>query len=120
MKATSFPEGVPVWLSKTVEEFLGVPINYYAQVDFEAFVKFIDDIGGLPVMITETMTLDPIGNYNEQTFEPGSYTLPGQMGTCHMSGLVRVAGMILVGQQRQQQAIIAMRNQILNGIKCPN
>ena len=31
---------------KTVENFLGIPIQYYAQVDFTAFERMIDDIGG--------------------------------------------------------------------------
>ncbi|MBE0699138.1 MAG: LCP family protein, partial [Anaerolineaceae bacterium] len=34
------PGGGPGLAMKTVEEFLGVPINYYAQVDFMAFVRF--------------------------------------------------------------------------------
>jgi len=46
---------------KTVEQFLGVPVHYYVQVDFTAFVDFIDYIGGVDPWVEETLRLDPIG-----------------------------------------------------------
>lgn len=50
---------------KTVSQFLGVPVDYYVQVDFSVFVTMVDElvkIGGcLDVSPTETMILDPIG-----------------------------------------------------------
>lgn len=46
---------------KTVEQFLGVPVHYYAQVDFNTFVEFIDYIGGVDPWVEETLTLDPVG-----------------------------------------------------------
>ena len=39
------PGGGPALAMQTVEQLLGVPIKYYAQIDFWAFAKFID--GGL-------------------------------------------------------------------------
>ena len=41
------PGGGPALTIKTVENFLGIPIQYYAQIDFSAFEKMIDDIGGV-------------------------------------------------------------------------
>ncbi len=118
MKINQLPGGGPGLAVKTVEELLGVPINYYAQIDFEAFVKFIDDIDGLPVEITETMTLETIGNYNEQTFEPGSYTLPGKWALAYVRAR-KGSGDDFGRQQRQQEAIIAIRNQILEWDQMP-
>jgi LCP family protein required for cell wall assembly len=112
------PGGGPGLAVKTVEELLGVPINYYAQIDFEAFVKFIDDIGGLPVEITETMTLEAIGNFNEQTFEPGSYTLPGKWALSYVRTR-KGSGDDFGRAQRQQEAILAIRNQILEWNQMP-
>jgi anionic cell wall polymer biosynthesis LytR-Cps2A-Psr (LCP) family protein len=42
--AYKLPGGGPGLAVDTVEQFLGVPINYYAQIDFGAFVRFIDEI----------------------------------------------------------------------------
>jgi anionic cell wall polymer biosynthesis LytR-Cps2A-Psr (LCP) family protein len=50
---------------KTVSQFLGVPVDYYAQVDFNVFTKMVDElikIGGcIYVQPNEKMILDPIG-----------------------------------------------------------
>jgi anionic cell wall polymer biosynthesis LytR-Cps2A-Psr (LCP) family protein len=40
----NLPGGGPGLAVRTVEELLGVPIQYYAQIDFQAFVDFIDNI----------------------------------------------------------------------------
>ena len=45
----NLPGGGPGLAMKTVEELLGVPIQYYAQIDFQAFVDFIDHIEGVTV-----------------------------------------------------------------------
>ena len=44
--------------AKTVENLLGVPIHYYAQIDFEAFVSFIDQIDGVKITSTERVQLN--------------------------------------------------------------
>ena len=56
------PGGGPALASKTVEQFLGVPIHYYAQIDFNAFVEFIDLIGGIDIYNDQELRLDPIGS----------------------------------------------------------
>ena len=50
----------------TVEALLGVPVDYYAQVDFGAFVRFIDEIGGVKIDIAEKIKVDPLGDNNTQ------------------------------------------------------
>ncbi len=55
------PGGGPGLAMKTVEQFLGVPVNYYAQVDFNTFIQMIDTIGGVDVNVKERLVLDPVG-----------------------------------------------------------
>lgn len=55
------PGGGPGLAVKTVEQFIGVPIQYYAQVDFKAFEEAIDTMGGLYLCPGERITIDPIG-----------------------------------------------------------
>ena len=55
------PGGGPGLAVKTVEQFIGVPIQYYAQVDFKAFEEAIDAMGGLYLCPGERITIDPIG-----------------------------------------------------------
>lgn len=42
----------------SVEDILGVDINYYAKLDYEGFRKIIDAIGGVDMEITQNMNYD--------------------------------------------------------------
>jgi len=59
--AAKLPGGGPGLAMKTVEQVIGVPIQYYAQVDFKAFEEAIDAMGGLYLCPGEKITIDPIG-----------------------------------------------------------
>jgi LCP family protein required for cell wall assembly len=60
-EGNKLPGGGPGLAVKTVEQFIGVPIQYYAQVDFLAFEEAIDAMGGLYLCPEERITIDPIG-----------------------------------------------------------
>ncbi len=60
-EGNKLPGGGPELARKTVEQFIGVPIQYYAQVDFNTFVQFIDRIGGIEIHNDEELRLDPVG-----------------------------------------------------------
>ena len=60
-EGAKLPGGGPGLAIKTVEQFIGVPIQYYAQVDFKAFEEAIDAMGGLYLCPGERITIDPIG-----------------------------------------------------------
>jgi LCP family protein required for cell wall assembly len=62
---------------RTVEELLGMKIDYYAQVDLLAFEGFIDELGGISVEVTEEIEVDPLGANNTQVLSPGEQVLPG-------------------------------------------
>lgn len=64
-EGAQLPGGGPGLAMKTVSQLLGVPVDYYVQVDFNVFVTMVNeliDIGGcIEVYPTERMVLDPIG-----------------------------------------------------------
>jgi len=78
-EAFKLPGGGPGLAMATVEELLGVPIDYYAQVDFGAFVRFIDEIGGVKLEVKEKIVVDPLGDNNTKKLKPGVQTLPGDL-----------------------------------------
>ncbi|MCX7885587.1 MAG: LCP family protein [Caloramator sp.] len=49
--------GVPLAV-KTIEKMLGIEINYYVKVDYAAFKKCIDAIGGVDVVVPFDMNYD--------------------------------------------------------------
>lgn len=64
-EGAQLPGGGPGLAMKTVSQLLGVPVDYYVQVDFNVFTTMVDElikIGGcIEVNPTERMILDPIG-----------------------------------------------------------
>jgi LCP family protein required for cell wall assembly len=104
--------GGPGLAMETVEALLGVPIDYYAQIDFAAFEKFIDEIGGVEVDITETIVLDPLGDNNTKKLKPGHYTLPGYLALAY-ARTRKSEGGDFDRSSRQIEVIMSMRERIL-------
>jgi len=95
-----------------VQELLGTPIDYYAQVDFGAFVRMIDEIGGVKIDIPEKIIVDPLGDDNTKTLKPGVQVLPGELALAYARAR-KTEGGDFDRAQRQQQVILAIRQQLL-------
>jgi LCP family protein required for cell wall assembly len=111
-EAYEIPGGGPQLAADTVEELLGVPVDYYAQVDFGAFVRFIDEIGGVEVDVPETIKIDPLGDNNTKKLKPGRYNLPGDLALAYVRAR-KTEGGDFDRAQRQQQVILSIRDRIL-------
>ena len=64
---------------ETVENFLDIPIDYYAKVDFDAFVNLVDLLGGITVDVPfdfEQTTMPP--DVRNVVFTEGQQTLDGE------------------------------------------
>jgi LCP family protein required for cell wall assembly len=106
------PGGGPGLAMKTVEGVLGVPVQYYALLDFNSFVRFIDTMGGLDMHIREEIIVDPIGPGNTKTLEVGVQTLDGATTLAYARN--RYAGDGDFSRStRQQEVIMAVREQVL-------
>jgi LCP family protein required for cell wall assembly len=106
------PGGGPALAMQTVEDFLAIPIDYYAMIDFNAFVGFIDEMGGLDMHIREEIVVDPIGPGNTRTLEPGVQTLDGATALAYARQ--RYTGNDDFDRsERQQEVIMAIRDQVL-------
>jgi len=111
-EAFDYPSRGPGLAMRTVEELLGVPIDYYAQVDFSAFVRLIDEIGGVKIDVQERITIDPLGDDNTKTLKPGVQVLPGELALAYARAR-KTEGGDFDRAQRQQQVIMAIRQQML-------
>ena len=114
-EGNQLPGGGPELARKTVEQFIGVPVQYYAQVDFYTFVEFIDLIGGIEVYNDEDLRLDPVGEGKDKI----------RMTCCgmrHMNGEKALAYVRyrkgdegdVARARRQQKAILAIRDKVLS------
>ncbi len=100
---------------KTVEQFLGVHIDYYAQVGFNTFVEAVDELGGVDIDVP-----DPFGTgkgmvkhtyYESINLKPGYQHLDGKQAL----QFVRYRNDSDVQRaKRQQQLLRALMEQKLN------
>ncbi|MCD6401286.1 MAG: LCP family protein [Anaerolineales bacterium] len=108
------PGGGPALAIKTVEGLLGVPITYYAQIDFSAFERFIDEIGGVKLDIPKKIKIDLIGDEKGKVLlKAGVQTLPGNYALAY-SRARNTEGGDFDRAKRQQQVILAVRDRVLS------
>ncbi len=122
------PGGFPgaVALSRlTIFQDFGIPINYYAWVGLDGFIKVIDTVGGVDVdvlhPITDDTYPDDVGNKTSDIYAyKRLYIAPGPQ---HLSGgealeYVRSRHADLVGDfgrsARQQQVLSALKTKLAN------
>jgi len=70
-EGNKLPGGGPGLAMATVEQFIGVPIQYYGQINFRSFEEAIDAMGGLYLCIDEPITIDPVGPKKKYRLEKG-------------------------------------------------
>ncbi|MFH1523812.1 MAG: LCP family protein [Chloroflexota bacterium] len=107
------PGGGPELAMKTVENFLGIPIQYYAMVDFTTFEKMIDTIENVCLVIPEEITIDPLGPHNTETLPAGPDCLNGAE-TLAYARMRHTANDDMDRAARQQQVIMAIRDKLLS------
>ena len=106
------PGGGPALAAKTVESLLGVPVTFYAVIDFRAFERMVDEIGGVEVQIEEKVKICPIGQKCRWLY-PSSKLLNGSDALAYARAR-KTEGGDFDRAQRQQQVALAIRDKILN------
>lgn len=114
------PGGGPELARQTVEQFIGVPVQYYAVIEFNAFIKFIDEIGGVQVKPDQPVTLQYLGGGYLQVLEPGkSYTLDGELALAYARDRHTEGGDV-DRARRQQEVIMSIRKRIIKFKNLPD
>lgn len=62
--------GGPALVIETVEEFTGLPITHYVEIDFNGFKEIVDALGGVTVDVPQKIQDPKAGNY-----DPAAYTI---------------------------------------------
>jgi len=105
------PGGGPGLAMATVENFLGVPVDYYAVIDFLAFEQAIDEIGGIDVLVRERIKISPIGELS-YWLEPKGHHLNGAQALAYARARNTENG-DFDRAQRQQQVALAIIDRVL-------
>ncbi len=112
-EAYEVPGGGPALAMQTIESLLGVPIDYYAIIDFYAFEQFIDELGGINVTVPEEIAVDPIGKANTVFLEAKDYLLDGPTALAYARAR-HTEGGDFDRALRQQQVILAIKDRIID------
>jgi len=103
--------GGPGLAIQTVQDLIGIDINYYCQIDFAAFENFINEIGGIDVNVPYELTVDPIGPHNTVTLPQGIQHLDGPTALAYARNRETI-GSDFDRADRQQQVVLAIFDQI--------
>ena len=111
-----YPGGGPQLAKDTVSGFIGQPVHYYVQADFNGFVRFIDEIGGVTVDVQQPIYDPeyPTSDFGIQTFQlsPGRHHFDGQ--TALKYARTRNMDSDYGRAARQQQLLQAVANKVLS------
>ena len=113
------PGGGPALTELTVENFLGIPIKYYAQIDFSAFERMIDDIGGICLNNPVGIDVGVLDEHGTTRVKKGYQCLSGKvaLGYARTRDVGQgVAGGDVQRSQNQQRVILAIRDKVLSNL----
>jgi LCP family protein required for cell wall assembly len=115
----NLPGGGPELARQTVEQFIGVPIQYFAVISYQAFINFIDEIGGVSVKPDQPVTIEYFGGGSEQELVPGQqYILNGELALAYVRER-KAGGSDVDRARRGQEVIMSIRKRIIKYEKLP-
>lgn len=116
-KTTGYPGGGPALIKATVEYNFGLPIHYYAMVDFNSYRSIVDAVGGVDIVVEcafhDTYPDDesPTGQ-TDIDLEPGVHHLDGKFALWYVRSRWNTSD--FDRHRRQQQVIRAILESALN------
>lgn len=105
-------------LKRVVSDTMGVPLHYYAMIDFAGFRKAIDTVGGVDINVTEEMAvsermrLDGYGSYNLNV-KPGMQHFDGWKALAFSRSRKTSGRGDFARSERQRAVILALKEKIL-------
>jgi LCP family protein required for cell wall assembly len=108
-------EGIDA-IEESVENVLGTKIHYYVMVDFTAFEKAVDAVGGIDINVKKPV-------YEKMSLKGQIYVLDADKGMQHFDGIKALAYSRsrytsvrgdFDRSERQREVIVALRNKVLS------
>ena len=116
-EAYEYPGGGPALAVETVESFLGIEIDYYAAVNFDAFIEIVDQVGGIDINVVEAIDdqnyPDRCYGYDPFQIDVGEQQLDGETALKYARTRATLGGDV-DRAGRQQAVLLAVRDKVLN------
>ena len=102
---------------RVTEDVLGIPIHYYIMIDFEAFRRAIDTVGGVTINVEEPL-YDPSvaweNNWDPLIADVGEQHFDGHRALLYARSRYGSARGDFDRSERQRQILVALRNKVLS------
>lgn len=111
--ATSYPGGGPALMMETAGNLLGVTIDYYIQVDFDAFIALVDAVNGVMIEVPHKILVDPDPSVegDMKKLKPGLQVLPGDLALGYVRTRETAEG-DFDRNKRQQQILVGLQKKL--------
>lgn len=110
-------------IEEAVTEVLGVPVHYYAMVDFIAFQKAIDVVGGLDIQVKEPLydwSVAWLLNGNPLVADEGLQTMDGKRALLYARSRMGSARGDFDRTERQRDILVALQKEVLSSSTLAN
>lgn len=115
-EAYEYPGGGQALARETIEGLLGIPVDYYITASFQGFIDAVDQIGGIVVNVPEAIDdpsyPDNCYGYDPFNIQAGQQRLDGATALKYARTRATFGGDV-DRAGRQQQVILAVRDQVL-------
>lgn len=112
----ALPGSGPELARRTVEQMVGMPVDHYLTVNFNAFIQFVNLIGGIEMDVPETINdptyPDECYGYEGFFIEAGEQKLNGSTALKYARTRATDGGDI-DRAERQQDVILAVRDKVM-------
>lgn len=114
-----FPNSPMRTLQDAIGALLGIPIHYYARIDFEGFIKMVDAVGGVDIKVKKDLedpTYDGYGiGERGWSITKGRHRLDGVNALAYARIRKPAGESDFTRAARQQEILVAMRSRVSSG-----
>jgi LCP family protein required for cell wall assembly len=114
-----FPQGGMRALEDAAGALLEIPIHYYAQLDFRGLIKVVDAVGGVDIVAPRAFEDPGYDGYGLGrkgfSITAGKHHLDGADALAYARSRKALGESDFTRQARQQQILLALRNQVSRG-----
>ena len=115
----TFPKGGMRTLEDAVGTLLGIPIHYYARIDFIGFIAMVDAVGGVDIDVKRTLRAKHYDGYGltDTGFRltKGIHHLTGAEALAYARIRKGAGETDFTRAGRQQEVIVALRSSVTSG-----
>lgn len=99
-------------MMNTIEQYLGINIDYYAKINFKGLVKLVNAVDGVEIDVKQTLCTDDSSRGEEVCINPGLQTLDGEQALVYARNRKALVNGDFGRNQHQQEIVIALANKI--------